>query len=40
MSVCLNIPDFAFEYIDFMMFPEYDLGMLSSDSLYLLAIAT
>ena len=31
MSVCLNIPNFVFVYMDY-DFPKYDLGMLTSDS--------
>ena len=27
LSVCLNIPNFAFVYIDFMIFPEDGFGM-------------
>ena len=37
MSVCLNIPNFAFVYIDY-DFPKYDFSMLISDSSYSLAI--
>ena len=39
MSICLNIPNFAFVYIDFMIFQKKkkkkkkDFGMLTSDSL-------
>ena len=25
LSVCLNIPNFIFQYIDFMIFPKNDL---------------
>ena len=31
MSVCLNIPNFDFVYIDFMIF-KYEFCMLASDS--------
>ena len=34
MSVCLNIPNFAFEYIDH-GFSKYDFDILTSDSLLL-----
>ena len=29
MSACLNITNFAFVYVDFMIFPEYSVGMLT-----------
>ena len=29
MSVCVNIPNFAFVSIDFMICPEYDFDMLT-----------